>query len=79
MAKKSKNTPKSNVGLKLMTGSGSTYTLLSDTATTGEQLYQYKWFECPDKDYIFESKKPYDSLDMANAIIMYKLQHRIYK
>ena len=79
MAKKSKNTPKSNVGLKLMTGSGNTYTLLSDTNASGESYYRYKWFECPDENHIFESKKPYDSVDMANAIIMYKLQHKIYK
>lgn len=42
-------------------------------------IYRYKWLECPDESYIFESIKPYDHLDMGNAILSYKIKHRLYK
>lgn len=80
MAKKQKlKQEKSKVGMTLNTALGHTYVLISENSTSGEKLYQYKWLECPNPDYIFESKKPYDSLDMGNAILTYKLDHRIYK
>lgn len=76
MGKKAKS---SNIGRILTTGSGNTYTLQSATTDNGTRIYKYKWVECPDKDYVFESRKELDSLDMAEEILQYKLSHRIYR
>ena len=61
----------SKVGVTFTTGSGKTYSLVSESKVDGQKLYKYKWHECPDPEYLFESFKELDSVDIAVLILKY--------
>lgn len=67
----------SNLGRVFVTGSGKEYILESVNDTPAGREYVYKWLECPDLKHRFKSNRELDTLDMANEILKYKVEHRI--
>ena len=67
----------SNVGRVFITGSGKEYLLESINDTPNGRQYIYKWLGCPDPEHRFKSTRELDTLDMANEILKYKVEHRI--
>lgn len=75
MAKRTKSV-KGKIGIKYALPTGKTYALISHGNENGQEIFIYKWYECPDANHVFKSTRELDSIDITHKIIEYEVDMR---